>query len=304
MDFKRVHAIIIGAPRSGTTSLWRYLANHPDVSASRVKEVNFFASNDFRSKNYEECFTAGGLTTLEASPIYFHEHSWIAPRIGNSLPNARLSCVLREPSRRLVAAYRSERDWHGRVSGEMTFTRYAEIVENDKDPTPINPEDADAALFVRNCSLVGNYANILSHYLEFYPVEQLHVQFLDMLKQNPEAVVLECCSHFGLDPARFPKISYTVENEGVNVRNLQVFHALRKINGMLEPVLNRIPQVRAHLKKLHHVINGAPPDRDAEDEARGVEILKEWYRPANRKLSGMLEELYPNLQQPDWLTLA
>ena len=35
--------VIIGAARSGTTSLYRYLAQHPDVFTSPVKETNFFA---------------------------------------------------------------------------------------------------------------------------------------------------------------------------------------------------------------------------------------------------------------------
>ena len=39
-------SFIVGAPRCGTTSLSRYLKDHPEVCFSRVKEPHFFSQND------------------------------------------------------------------------------------------------------------------------------------------------------------------------------------------------------------------------------------------------------------------
>jgi hypothetical protein len=297
----RPAAIIFGAPRSGTTSLWRYLVQHPDIAASHVKELNFFVADDRDPAIYDTNFATQGAVTLEASPVYFHEHTSVAPRLGKDLPQARLACVLREPARRLVAAYRSERDWHSRVVPGMTFTRYAEIVANGEDPAPINPADPVAAAYVRDCSKVGIYADVLGHYFEFFDPSAIKIQFLDRLETDPEAVVRVCCEHFGVDPARLPTIAYTVENQGVNVRNLKLFHALRRVNVMLEPMLNRAPTVRHFLKRVHHAINGAQQDLHAEDEARGVAILREWYAPYNRRFAALLDEYYPTLERPEWL---
>lgn len=297
----RQSAVIFGAPRSGTTSLWRYLAQHPDIAESRVKELNFFLDPLAQAENYEAAFPGPGLVTLEASPVYFHEHAEIAPRLGRGLPDARLVCILREPAARLVAAYRSERDWHGRVAPGMDFARYAGIVATGADPSPINPADREAAVYVRDCSKVGLYADILAHYLEYYRPEQIQVHFLDEMESDPARVVARTCAHIGVDPARMPAIEYKVENQGVNVRNLQLFHALRSVNQTLEPVLNRAPRLRHFLKDVHQRINGAPKDLHGDAEERGKAILRDWYAPHNRRLAEMLERLYPGIALPAWV---
>ena len=42
---KKPNLFIVGAPRCGTTSLYRYLGQHPDIFMSSEKELNFFASD-------------------------------------------------------------------------------------------------------------------------------------------------------------------------------------------------------------------------------------------------------------------
>ena len=43
-------ALIIGAMKCGTTSLYNYLAQHPEISACRKKEIGFFCYDRFFSK--------------------------------------------------------------------------------------------------------------------------------------------------------------------------------------------------------------------------------------------------------------
>lgn len=298
----RPSAIIFGAPRSGTTSLWRYLAQHPDIAESRVKELNFFVDPAADVATYDEGFPGPGTVTLEASPVYFHEHAEILPRLGPALPEARMICVLRDPAPRLVAAYRSERDWHNRVVPEMDFAKYAQIVATGADPSPINPADPAAAAYVRDCAKVGLYADILEHYLQYYRPEQIQVHFLEDMETDPAGVVARTCTHMGVDPARMPEIAYTIENKGVNVKNLALFHALRKVNAVLEPVLNRLPGLRHFLKSVHNAINGAPKDLHAEAEDKGKAILSEWYAPHNKRLGALLQGFYPGIALPEWIT--
>jgi hypothetical protein len=44
--------IVIGARRSGTTSLYYYLKQHPDISISPIKETNFFAYDPERMDQF------------------------------------------------------------------------------------------------------------------------------------------------------------------------------------------------------------------------------------------------------------
>lgn len=297
---RRTSAVIFGAPRSGTTSLWRYLAKHPDIAPSKVKELDFFKSAN-PAGDYDASFAEDGQVTLEASPVYFREHGSIAPRLAEQLPYVRLVCILREPASRLVAYFRGERDWQGRVADDCDFARYAEIVAHDLDPAPICPANPQAAQYVKDGAKVGIYEDILTTYLAHFPRESILVLFMDELKANPRAVVERCCHHMGIDPARMPEIDFSVENKGVNVRNVRLFRFLRRLNNGLEPIFNRMPGMRKALKRLHGTLNGAPADLHAKAETRGRAILELWYSPHNRRFAELMGTTYPETRLPDWL---
>src|ERR687896_1743852 len=108
--------IVIGAAKAGTTALYWYLAEHPAVFMSRVKETNYFAFgldgegrplygdpevHRFPVKSlseYEQLFAdVGGATAVgAASPIYL-ECPQAAGRIPELLPGSRIICSLRHP---------------------------------------------------------------------------------------------------------------------------------------------------------------------------------------------------------------
>ena len=296
----RPAAIIFGAPRSGTTSLWRYLANHPDIAPSKVKELDFFKSG-CPNVEYDASFAEDGEVTLEASPVYFREHATVAPLLASQIPDARLVCILREPASRLVAYFRGERDWLGRVAEDCDFADYAEIVAGDLPSAPIFPSDPSAAQYVKDGSKVGIYVDILETYLAHFPRDAILVLFMDELKSDPRKVVARCCVHFGVDPDRLPEIDFSVENKGVNVRNVKLFRLLRRINNKLEPLFNRMPGVRKALKRLHVAVNGARTDLHAEAERRGRTILERWYAPHNLRLAELMANSYPETDLPRWV---
>ena len=100
---------IVGAPRSGTTSIYNYLKLIPEVFMSPVKEPGYFIPNDFRKfteKEYYELFkdvkdeTAIG----EASAGYLASHE-AALRIKKEIPNAKIIITLRDPVERTFSDY-------------------------------------------------------------------------------------------------------------------------------------------------------------------------------------------------------
>jgi hypothetical protein len=116
--------IVIGAAKAGTTALYWYLAEHPAVFMSPVKETNFFAYglddagqllygipelHQFpvtTLSEYEKLFANAGDAAAvgEASPIYL-ECPQAAGRIRTRIPDARLICGLRDPVERAYSDY-------------------------------------------------------------------------------------------------------------------------------------------------------------------------------------------------------
>ncbi len=131
--------IIIGAMRGGTTSLYSYLTEHPNIGPAYMKEVHFFDvyfhkglpwyRAQFPStvqKYYTERVQKQNFITGEASPYYlFHPH---APRrIARLLPHVKLIVQLRNPVSRAYSHYYHE------VNGGHEKLSFAEAIDREED---------------------------------------------------------------------------------------------------------------------------------------------------------------------------
>lgn len=110
--------IIIGAAKSGTTSLRYYLDLHPEIQMSNNKEPNFFAGPEngipyapmrriSRLKEYEELFDSTVPVRGEASPSYtnYPRRRGVPERIKDLVPEAKFIYVVRDPVERTVSHY-------------------------------------------------------------------------------------------------------------------------------------------------------------------------------------------------------
>lgn len=98
--------IIIGAQRSGSTSLYSYLAEHPSVSPTLHKEIHFFDQYFDRGMEWYQAhfdssdyLKAHNLITGEASPYYILDQG-VPKRIAEWIPNVKLIALLRNPLNR------------------------------------------------------------------------------------------------------------------------------------------------------------------------------------------------------------
>src|SRR5437762_2920456 len=98
--------LIIGAPRSATTSTALYLSQHPEVHIAPQKEVNFFDLEFHRGLDwYRAQFdrVEDGQVVGEASPNYMFSEDAVQ-RMAALLPDAKLIAILREPVSRAYSA--------------------------------------------------------------------------------------------------------------------------------------------------------------------------------------------------------
>lgn len=102
--------VIIGAMKSGTTSLHSYLDLHPQISMSSVKELNFFILEFNWSRGvqwYESNFTDKTKILGESSTNYTmcHIFDGVPESMYSVLPEAKLIYILRDPVDRIVSHY-------------------------------------------------------------------------------------------------------------------------------------------------------------------------------------------------------
>ncbi|HLG02698.1 MAG TPA: sulfotransferase [Bacteroidia bacterium] len=170
--------IIVGAMKSGTTTLHQLIVHHPNIAIA-ANELHFFD----REKNFQkglewyysklsETATADTLIIGEKTPTYsFVEH--IPGKIHENLPAAKLIWIFRNPIDRAYSNY-----WHAVTAGvEPSGFEYA--VRNEKKRMQKNIFHG-----YLNRSL---YHEQVERYLEFFPSTQMHYIIFEDLIQNPEA---------------------------------------------------------------------------------------------------------------------
>src|SRR6266568_8270036 len=114
--------LIVGAMKSGTSSLWSYLRSHPQVFMPDMKEPMFFVEKKNWSKGldwYRGLFDDAGEAVAigEASQPYTMAHSFpgVPGRIVSLIPDVKIIYVLRHPVERMRSHY-----LHDRVIGTET----------------------------------------------------------------------------------------------------------------------------------------------------------------------------------------
>lgn len=94
--------IIIGAYRSGTTSLYNYICQHPLVKKAKVKEVNYLNKYWQRGKKWYYSQFPDDCVTGEASPSYMPFNDAVY-RMLVDIPDVKVIAILRNPADRLLS---------------------------------------------------------------------------------------------------------------------------------------------------------------------------------------------------------
>ena len=205
--------LIIGAQRGGTTSLYKYLAEHPAVAAPPLgKGAHFFDTNFARGEAwYRGHFPTrlvgraarGGRPRItgESSPYYlFHPHA--PSRVAAMLPGVKLIAMLRDPVTRAHSHY-----WHEVARGFESLS-FDEAIE--REPERLEPElarlraDPDYNSFAHQHHSYlsrGLYAQQLDAWYSLFPRESILVVSSEEFFAEPDRVFRRVLAFLGL-PAR------------------------------------------------------------------------------------------------------
>ncbi|MBE9187132.1 tetratricopeptide repeat protein [Microcoleus sp. LEGE 07076] len=162
--------IIIGSQRCGTTSLYTYLAQHPQILTPIKKEMDFFSWHFHRGIDWYLAHfplrpEGGEFVTGEASPSYFDCRE--APdRLYSLFSEAKLIVLLRNPVDRAISHFYRLKglNWEGRSLDRAISD---EIERLNQNPEYIIGEEPG------NYLARGRYIEFIKNWLAFFPKEQL-----------------------------------------------------------------------------------------------------------------------------------
>ncbi len=230
---------IAGIPKCGTTALFDYLWQHPNIWCSPVKEPNYFATDypalqgPKTDAEYDRLFAGAGpehLARGEASVLYFYSREALA-QVRERYPRARLIIMIRNPvdmvysfhSQMLTTLNENEPDF------EKAWRLQGERRQGRKLPARcLVPDFLDYAD-------MGVFSQRIERIQALFPPEQLKIALFDDMKADPRAVFDDVTDFLGLP--RFVGIDFRV----VNANKVQKSRALAGITQRpLSPGLKKL----------------------------------------------------------------
>ncbi len=199
--------LIIGAPKAGTSSLYEYLKQHPQIYMSPEKEPHFFALEnekiDFRGpgdlyrhrnavtrlEDYLQLFdqVTDEIAIGEASTTYLG--SLKAPeRIKQFIPQVKLIVVLRNPVDAAYASY-----LHLVRDGDEKTTDFYKALQKEEERIAKNWEG------IWHYKQRGFYYAQLKRYFDLFNQEQIKVYLHEDYTQNPQEVLRDIFQFLNVD---------------------------------------------------------------------------------------------------------
>ena len=182
------NTILIGAQKAGTSSLYDWIAQHPEVCGDiSIKDFGFFAFDVHYSKGADhlsDCilkYYKNEKVILHGSVQYIFYHNSLK-RIKKYCPTAKFILILRDPVERLFSAF----NYFKKMQLENEEDVILASINRRKDRE--NSED----IRIRNELTYiehGLYAKQLKIFFKYFSAEQLHICFFNDLKENKEETI-------------------------------------------------------------------------------------------------------------------
>lgn len=196
--------IIIGAQKGGTTALFEYLSNHPQVKPSKIKEIQFYDMNYTKGlewyKSHFPCHILpdrGGNSffrswiTGEASPYYLRSF-WAPQRLAEVCRQTRktpqLIVLLRDPVLRAYSQYQMSRLQYEVEDRPFIDALAAELerLSGEEEKTRLNPTYTSLSDMLFGYKRLGHYAEQLEHWFHFFPKESFLIVQSENLNKHPD----------------------------------------------------------------------------------------------------------------------
>lgn len=240
--------VVIGAPKSGTTSLFFYMKQHKNVYLPVRKELHYFSYPDL----VKQAEGPGDRNTLEnlcsdrsayeahyadvrdqtvvgdVSPSYLY-FSQAADRIKNEIGDVKIMALLRNPLEKSFSQYS-----HLKRDGRETLSFYDALMKGEQRA------EADWSDFWRYAES-SLYTDKLKHYLSVFSEDRVKIMLYDDLVADPDKFMLEVFTFLGIDPSVKTDTS-TIYNRSGKPKSKHIAEFFAKPNSVKSLVKKIVPE--------------------------------------------------------------
>ena len=257
---------LVGAPKAGTTSIYNYLIQHPDIFCSLIKESHFFSSDidinlfrnnykyekiknmrDFIEKgnnlhvtflrnesDYKELYkNAKQKNRLDASSSYLYSTD-AAKNIHSVNPHSKIIMILRSPVHRAYSHYIMDKK-NGWAKNDF-------ISELNSDYNKSNKGWGISNLYVE----LGLYSDQIKRYQKLFPASQILILFYDDLVYDSQNMLNEIFSFLSIDSI---KINTQQKFNKASLPNNEIINTINRNKVVKRYIKNILPEVLVNFLK-------------------------------------------------------
>jgi len=191
------NTIVIGAQKCGTTALYNWLSQHPDIFGEpAMKDFPFFCSDEHLNRGqvwFSKRFAGerGERVILHGYVHYLFLAERTAELFAQLPPETKLLAILRNPIDRAHSAF-----LQARKTGRESLKSFDAAVERELSKGIDNLESPEDQAYLAH----GLYADQLANLLKFFPRNRIKVILFDDLEENPQRLCSDIFIFLGLSP--------------------------------------------------------------------------------------------------------
>ena len=273
---------ICGAGRSGTTSLYHYLAEHPDICMSLEKETRFFSDPQYYDKGLswlQQFYShySGERAIGEGDPGIMPKFG-SPERVSQVSPDARLLFIVRDPVEYLHAVYH-----FGVQTGiyDCPSRAFSEFIREEENK------------WTRQCLRTATYISHFERFDRYFPKGKFKIVFFDDFVGETVNAVKDVYRFLGVDESFTP--STEQHNATRHIRYPKLFrHAYRvwlPVERYLgDSTIEKITFLRESIRSFFFDDGAKRPDMSHRDR----QYLEEYYYQPDRRLERWLGRELPD----------
>lgn len=288
-----IQLMIGGAQKAGTTSLLRYLAQHPHIHTHPQTEFGFFLDDLVHNEGYPEFFVKSFGDGPASDQILLAKHVMLMyspkgiERLYHHNPNVHLTIMLRNPVDRAYSAY-----WYARRKGWEPLSSFEAAIE--AEDARLSKDGWDKW---RNCAYLynGTYYPWVRELMDRFGDDKVHVFLTNDLRQRPKDVCQEVFSLFDIDAGFITNVNEHYNQSAIARSELfarlwawlvSSHNPIKKSIRSLLPVslLSKTWLIKQGIGRLNEKEFTPPPMKNET-----CHQLIEYFKPYNSQLATLLE---------------
>ncbi|MAP19856.1 MAG: hypothetical protein CL589_09295 [Alteromonadaceae bacterium] len=253
---------LAGAPKCGTTSVYDWLVNHPDISGGVDKELFYLVDEadwkfnkksnwqDHREEGYAKLFKQENKYIVDGTTLTIYQNS--ALEYAQAHPCKALFFI-REPSQRIYSTFKYFRDTRTVLPAGLSFDEFISEVENGNS---FGGNNQLSAVIEQS-----RYHMFINKWIEILGADNVRVYDFSALKKDKKALMRDICEWLGIDQTIYDNFDFSHKNETAIVRN-------RTLNKVKEKIGVRIKneKLKELIRPIYNSLNKKKPDNTANEQ--------------------------------------